>query len=415
MALVLVPDDGLYVLWKLRDPGAAAGVARRARAVAQRLPAVGLQPDAARARPVARRSTAPAWLKEYGFVIAARPVHRVRLAAQGRARRLRARRARCCCSRALSGGFVGGMLLKGKSGWCSSICPLLPVQRLYGQTPYKLVANSHCTPCVGLHEVLLRLQPEGRLPGRPQRPGPVLGRLPQAVRGRVPGPRASRSSRCPRRAAARRSPSLYGQLALYLAASIAVFYALDSLLKVSTHTVTTLFARDRLLALLLVRRPPTPWPEPARRGPRAPPRSRSPPAGCVRTLRQGAGVPRPGRRGAAPRRPLGRSRSSTLAAGRSMASHRALSRRRAGGHASSPRASASSPSPGMTLLEAAEAGGLPIESGCRMGVCGADPVCVSGRDGAPVGDLRRRALDARPARLRRQHPHGVLRARRRAR
>ena len=44
---------------------------------------------------------------------------------------------------------MGGTLLKGKSGWCSSICPLLPVQRLYGQTPYKLVANSHCTPCVG--------------------------------------------------------------------------------------------------------------------------------------------------------------------------------------------------------------------------------------------------------------------------
>jgi hypothetical protein len=41
------------------------------------------------------------------------------------------------------------MVLKGKSGWCSTICPLLPVQRLYGQTPYKLVANSHCTPCVG--------------------------------------------------------------------------------------------------------------------------------------------------------------------------------------------------------------------------------------------------------------------------
>ena len=50
---------------------------------------------------------------------------------------------------ALGGGFVGGVLLKGKSGWCSSICPLLPIQRLYGQTPYKLVANSHCTPCVG--------------------------------------------------------------------------------------------------------------------------------------------------------------------------------------------------------------------------------------------------------------------------
>ena len=41
------------------------------------------------------------------------------------------------------------MYLKGKSGWCSSICPLLPVQRIYGQTPFALVGNSHCQPCVG--------------------------------------------------------------------------------------------------------------------------------------------------------------------------------------------------------------------------------------------------------------------------
>ena len=51
--------------------------------------------------------------------------------------------------------------------------------------------------------------------------------------------------------------------------------------------------------------------------------------------------------------------------------------------------------PGMTLLEAAEAGGLPIESGCRMGVCGADPVCVS--DGmenlSAISDDERSTLD----------------------
>ncbi|MBZ0091578.1 MAG: hypothetical protein K8F27_05080, partial [Sulfuricellaceae bacterium] len=50
---------------------------------------------------------------------------------------------------ALVGAFLGGLIFKGKSGWCSSICPLLPVQRLYGQTPSLLVANSHCQPCVG--------------------------------------------------------------------------------------------------------------------------------------------------------------------------------------------------------------------------------------------------------------------------
>ena len=50
---------------------------------------------------------------------------------------------------AMLAAFVGGLLFKGKSGWCSSICPLLPVQRLYGQTPFVRIANTQCEPCVG--------------------------------------------------------------------------------------------------------------------------------------------------------------------------------------------------------------------------------------------------------------------------
>ena len=50
---------------------------------------------------------------------------------------------------AMTGAFAGGMVLKGKSGWCSTMCPLLPVQRIYGQTPFALVGNNHCQPCVG--------------------------------------------------------------------------------------------------------------------------------------------------------------------------------------------------------------------------------------------------------------------------
>ena len=45
--------------------------------------------------------------------------------------------------------FVAGIAFKGKSGWCSSICPLLPLQRVYGQTPFAKIPNSHCQPCVG--------------------------------------------------------------------------------------------------------------------------------------------------------------------------------------------------------------------------------------------------------------------------
>ena len=83
-----------------------------------------------------------------------------------------------------------------------------------------------------------------------------------------------------------------------------------------------------------------------------------------------------------------------LAAGRSMASHRALN---AGAPEVTfePEGKHVVAKPGMTLLEAAEAGGLPIESGCRMGVCGADPVCVS--DGmenlSAISDDERSTLD----------------------
>ena len=136
-----------------------------------------------------RRCTAPDWLKEYGFVIAAGlfilfvSLRKVGLDDSGPASAL-------LLLGALVGGFIGGMLLKGKSGWCSSICPLLPIQRLYGQTPVQARRQLPLHPVRRLHEVLLRLQPEGRVPGRPQRPRPVLGRLPQALRGRLPGARA---------------------------------------------------------------------------------------------------------------------------------------------------------------------------------------------------------------------------------
>jgi len=60
---------------------------------------------------------------------------------------------------------MGGLVFKGNSGWCSSICPLLPLQRVYGQTPFVTVPNSHCTSCVGCAK-LLRLQAARGVAGR---------------------------------------------------------------------------------------------------------------------------------------------------------------------------------------------------------------------------------------------------------
>jgi len=45
--------------------------------------------------------------------------------------------------------LIGGLVFKGKSGWCTSLCPMLPVERLYGQTPLADIQNVHCAPCIG--------------------------------------------------------------------------------------------------------------------------------------------------------------------------------------------------------------------------------------------------------------------------
>ena len=43
--------------------------------------------------------------------------------------------------------FGLGWLVKAKGGFCNSICPVLPVEKLYGQAPFCGVRNARCVPC----------------------------------------------------------------------------------------------------------------------------------------------------------------------------------------------------------------------------------------------------------------------------
>lgn len=40
-----------------------------------------------------------------------------------------------------------GSIFDKKAGFCSGICPVLPVERLYGQSPLLTVTNARCQPC----------------------------------------------------------------------------------------------------------------------------------------------------------------------------------------------------------------------------------------------------------------------------
>ena len=88
---------------------------------------------------------------------------------------------------ALTLALLGGLVFKGKSGWCGSFCPLLPVQRLYGQTPLKVISNSHCQPCVGCTKNCYDFNPQVAWLADLYDDDPGLGTDRRLVAGVVPG------------------------------------------------------------------------------------------------------------------------------------------------------------------------------------------------------------------------------------
>jgi len=303
----------------------------------------------------------------------------------------------------MTAAFAGGVLFKGKSGWCSSICPLLPVQRLYGQTPFVLSPNSHCRPCLACTRNCYDFQPQVAQQAdlhdpdarwhQPRRlfasalPGFILGFFLLLDRPELG------------------TAETYGQLAVYVAASVGAFFALEAFLGISSGMVTALWgavalnlfywhgtprAGDALSALFGVG--DLSW-------------LRWPVLGVLLPLTLLWLV----RTYIAERRYLAETVADEVTdLGMPMVPPAAGSATPAAAPAAEgPVAEvdfveAASPVPagaGQSILELAEGCGLAIEAGCRMGVCGADPVAIiDGEDRlSPVEDeegstLRRLAL-----------------------
>jgi NADPH-dependent 2,4-dienoyl-CoA reductase/sulfur reductase-like enzyme/ferredoxin len=273
---------------------------------------------------------------------------------------------------ALTLAFVGGLLFKGKSGWCSSICPLLPAQRLYGQAPFLIVRNSYCQPCVGCAKNCYDFNPtiayladqydEDRRYSNYRRffagafPGLILAFY------TLPDPPIITVL------------DLYLQFGLYILASVGSFFALDSFLKLTPIKLPSLYGvaalnlyywfnlpllAERLGRLLGV----------------------SIPVGLiwvvqlallgltliwlVRTYRREglfaaqALLATPLRVGSRPARTIQLNSQEGRPEVTFMPDEKRVR-----------------VEPGRTLLETVESAGLLIEVGCRMGVCGADPVAI---------------------------------------
>jgi nitrite reductase (NADH) large subunit len=300
----------------------------------------------------------------------------------------------------LVAAFAGGVVFKGRSGWCGTFCPLAPVQRTYGQAPLFVVKNGYCNPCVGCQKSCYDFNPRAAVfsdvydedPRHAAQRRLFMGLLPGLILGYfLQGPQPAYGL-----------VGYWGVLLLAAAASAGLYGLLTAFLPASPYRIALVFGVVALSCFyffagpLIVRTLATlggggPWP-------------------LAQTLSQAAGVLLAAllaasglhaeRRWQQSQRKPGAPAGATAAGGASLRQRLAETRAaevtdRASGIAFPVAGDA-------TLLEAIQAAGLKINFGCRAGVCGADPVavCEGAEHLSPPGEdelatLRRLGLEGR--------------------
>jgi nitrite reductase (NADH) large subunit len=327
-----------------------------------------------------RALSAPKWFREYGYVIAIAGFIAV-VASRRPLFNHSGVATAVLLAGALGGAFVAGTFFKGKSGWCSSMCPLLPVQRIYGQTPFLTLPNSHCQPCVGCTKNCYDFNPEVAYLADLHDDDSHWSAYRKFFVGAFPGIIYAYF-----KASSGTTAGLYVQFALYALASAGIFYLLDAFLKVSANVRTALFGAVALnlfywygIKVVLGSAAPDAIVWPFRVALAA-----ATVVWLVRTWRkeprfvEEALAPRPVRVGGQAGAALEKVREAEQAEVLFV-----------------PQDMRVAIAPGATLLEVAEDNDLQIEAGCRMGMCGADPIGIV--DGmaslTPLGDDERKTIE----------------------
>lgn len=242
VALVVDPPRGLLIFWGLIVPALpllfflAPGLWRNV------CPMATLN-QAPRRFGFTRALTMPKWFREYGFVIgvvlflAIVPARKVIFDQSGPALAI-------LIVACLAAAFVGGVLLKGKSGWCSTMCPLLPVQRLYGQTPFLTVRNAHCRPCVGCVKNCYDFNPAAAYMADLYDTDPHRSGYRKFFAAAFPG--LIVAFYAVEGPPARSALEMYGQFASLMLLSAGAFYLLTVFLKVTAIKITTVYAAAAL-------------------------------------------------------------------------------------------------------------------------------------------------------------------------
>ncbi len=135
--------------------------------------------------------------------------------------------------------FIGGIRFKGKSGWCTSICPLYPLQHVYGQTPLISVKNSHCEPCLSCTKNCLDFNPNAAYLSDMSEPESYYTNIRKLFIGLFPGFLIAfyTVNMPPHITTAQMHLTVFSILAL----SLTIFFLLQTLLHFSSSKISALF------------------------------------------------------------------------------------------------------------------------------------------------------------------------------
>ena len=299
---------------------------------------------------------------------------------------------------ALSLAFLGGVIFKGRSGWCGTFCPLGPIQKAYGLAPIAIVRNGYCPTCVGCQKNCYDFNPRAAFLSDISDPDPWYASHKKFFVAGLPGFAYGYFTTA--------DPMETGLIPYYsyivgcILMALGVYMALRIFVRMSDFRVASLFA---LLALgifywfsvpnivkavgQLTGFPTATWMEAALLFVVA--------AVILRVFYNGQIAEKEfaALRSPSQGEPKVGVKIDAVRTGASSADE--LVSERASG-----RSFVADPS--RTLLEGIESAGLKIDFGCRMGVCGADPIAVvegmgnlSVPDKNELATLRRLGLEGR--------------------
>ena len=377
ITLVLRPQTGLFLFWRVVIP-ALPLLFFLAPALWRNICPMAALNQAPRVFHFTRGLPTPRWLQNYSYVIAASlflilaSTRKVLFNTDGPALAIL-----IMC--ALGGALMMGVVFRGKSGWCSSICPLLPIQRVYGQTAFVTVPHRHCQPCLGCTRNCFDLSPRNALLADLHDDMPHFAGQRKVFAGIFLGfilgfflmPDAATLAVW----------QVYAILALASLVSLGSFFLLESIFRISAHKLIVLYGAAALTAFYWFNAP-------GLAGLVATP----PPAWLVALLRTAVlmlaalWVVRTFRKET---EYVAQVQADQLAVhvptSELLASAGAIMGSAVGPVVGPPGAPLVTVEPegtriavsgSRTLLEIIEQQGMEIEAGCRMGLCGADPICV---------------------------------------